>query len=121
MGPQHWFTTTGNSLGQTLQPQQMMPDTNNLSAEYFGSGTNSTNKGIYTKSHYEETHRTEPSRALNLNPPTSLGQNNISDQDYGKQSFTILNNNRSENIKQNANNTDFRNVSTFVKGILLQY
>lgn len=117
MGPQHWFTTTGNSLGQTLQPQQMMPDTNNLSAEYFGSGTNSTNKGIYTKSHYEETHRTEPSRALNLNPPTSLGQNNISDQDYGKQSFTILNNNRTENIKQNANNTDFGNVSTFVKGI----
>ena len=116
MGPQHWFTTTGNSLGQTLQPQQMMPDTNSLSGEYFGSGTNSTNKGIYTKSHYEETHRTEPSRALNLNPATSLGQNNISDQDYGKQSFTILNNNRSENIKQN-DPRDFRNASSFVKGI----
>jgi hypothetical protein len=116
MGPQHWFTTTGNSLGQTLQPQQMMPDTNSLSGEYFGSGTNSTNKGIYTKSHYEETHRTEPSRALNLNPATSLGQNNISDQDYGKQSFTILNNNRSENIKQD-DTRDFRNASSFVKGI----
>jgi hypothetical protein len=116
MGPQHWFTTTGNSLGQTLHPQQMMPDTNSLSGEYFGSGTNSTNKGIYTKSHYEETHRTEPSRALNLNPATSLGQNNISDQDYGKQSFTILNNNRSENIKQN-DPRDFRNASSFVKGI----
>jgi hypothetical protein len=116
MGPQHWFTTTGNSLGQTLQPQQMMPDTNSLSGEYFGSGTNSTNKGIYTKSHYEETHRTEPSRALNLNPATSLGQNNISDQDYGKQSIIILNNNRSENIKQN-DPSDFRNASSFVKGI----
>jgi len=117
MGPQHWFTTTGSSIGQTLHPQQMMPETNNLTGEYFGSGTNSSNKGIYTKSHYEESHRTEPSRALNLNPPTSLGQNSISDQDYGKQSFNILNNNRSENVKQNINNTEFRNVSTFMKGI----
>ena len=117
LGPQHWFTTTGSSLGQTLQPQQMMPETNNLTGEYFGSGTNSTNKGIYTKSHYEETHRTEPSRALNLNPATSLGQNSISDQDYGKQSFNILNNNRSENLKQNVNNSDFGNVSTFMRGI----
>ena len=117
MGPQHWFTTTGNSLGQTMQPQQMMPETHSLSEEYFGSGTNSTNKGIYTKSHYEESHRNEPSRTLNLNPPTSLGQNNISDMDYGKQSFNILNNNRSETLQQNANNTEFGNVSTFMKGI----
>jgi hypothetical protein len=118
MGPQHWFTTTGNSIGQTSQPQQMLPDTNNLSAEYFGSGTNSTNKGIYTVSHHEETHRTEPSRALNLNPATSLGHNSISDMDYGKQSITILNNNRSERLKQNIDTTtDFGNVSTFMKGI----
>ena len=118
MGPQHWFTTTGNSLGQTLQPQQMMPDTNSLSGEYFGNGTNSTNKGVYTKSHYEETHRNEPSRALNLNPPTSLGQNSISEIDYGKQSIHILNNNRSENIKQNINNNrDYGNVSNVMKGI----
>jgi hypothetical protein len=116
MGPEHWFTTTGNSIGQTAQPQQMLPDTNNLSKEYFGSGTNTTNQGIYTKSIHEESHKTEASRPVNLNPAVSLGQNSMSDNDYGVKGFTILNNNRSENIKHGGHN-DFGNVTSFVKGM----
>lgn len=116
MGPQHWFTTTGSSLAQMSQPKQMMPDTNNCSAEYFGGGSSTLNQGIYTTPHTEESHRNEQSRTTNMNPANALGKGSISDTDYGMKGYNIEKNNRSDSCKNDNNNT-FGSINSIVKGM----
>lgn len=116
MGPEYWFTTTGSSLAQTSRPKQMMPDTNHCSVEYFGGGTGKENQGIYTKPHFEESHRTEQCRSVNMNPAAALGKGNAKNDDYGRQGHNLLKNNRSESCKSN-NNGAFGAVNSVVKGM----
>jgi hypothetical protein len=116
MGPQHWFTTTGSSLAQTSQPEQMMPETNNCSTEYYGGGSSTIHQGVYTKPHTEESHRKVQSRSTNMNPAAALGKGMVNDDDYGKVGYDILKNNRTENCKSDNNGT-FGAVNSIVKGM----
>ena len=113
MGPEHWFTTTGSTIGQMSHPEQMMHPTNNCSMEYFGGGTNTTNQGVYTKPHTEECHRNEQSRSINMNPAVALGKN--SEDDFGRKGFNVLNNNRNQTCKSDT--TAFGGVNSLVKGM----
>ena len=115
LGPQHWFTTTGSSLAQMSQPEQMMPETNNCTTEYFGGGSSTLNQGIYIKPHTEESHRNVQSRSQNMNPAISLGGGNGSDNDYGRKGHAIVKNNRTEICK--SDNSAFGSVNSIVKGM----
>tara|TARA_A100001011_G_scaffold318515_1_gene338299 strand:- start:203 stop:2026 length:1824 start_codon:yes stop_codon:yes gene_type:complete len=116
MGPQHWFTTTGSSLAQMSHPEQMMTETNNCTAEYFGGGSSTVHQGVYTKPHTEESHRKVQARCTNMNPASALGKGSSSDNDYGKSGYGILKNNRTESCNSD-NNGAFGAVNSIVKGM----
>ena len=60
LGPQHWLTTTGSSLGPTQIPEQMLSDNERCTTEYYGSSGNAADsKATYIKGHHEPTHRQE--------------------------------------------------------------
>ncbi len=116
LGADRWFTTTGSSMGQMSHPKQMMPETNDCSTEYYGSGSNATHQGLYTKPHTEEPHRIEQTKCTNINPATAMGQGHGNDNDYGRTGFDILKNNRTESCKSD-NNGAFGAVNSIVKGM----
>ena len=116
LGADRWFTTTGSSLGQMSHPKQMMPETNHCSTEYYGSGSNATHQGVYTKPHSEEPHRIEQTKCTNMNPATAMGRGHGNDNDYGRTGFDILKNNRTESCKSD-NNGAFGAVNSIVKGM----
>jgi len=116
LGADRWFTTTGSSMGQMSHPKQMMPETNNCSTEYYGSGSNATHQGVYTKPHTEEPHRVEQTKCTNMNPATAMGRGHGNDNDYGRTGFKVLKNNRTESCKSD-NNGAFGAVNSIVKGM----
>lgn len=116
LGADRWFTTTGSTVGQMSQPKQMMPETNHCSTEYYGSGSNATHQGVYTKPHTEEPHRIEQTKCTNMNPATAMGRGHGDDNDYGRTGFSVLKNNRTESCKSD-NNGAFGAVNSIVKGM----
>lgn len=116
MGSDRWFTTTGSTIGQMSHPEQMMPQTNNCSTEYYGSGSSSNHQGMYTKPHTEEPHRIEQSKPTNMNPATALGQAPGNSNDFGRSGYNALTNNRTVSCNSN-NNGAFGAVNSIVKGM----
>jgi hypothetical protein len=114
LGANRWLTTNGSTIGQMSHPKQMMPETNNCSTEYYGSGSNNTHQGIYTKSHAEEPHRNDQTESININPVAATGKGHINDNDYGRTGYNVLNNNRTDPSKPNGT---FGMVNSIVKGM----
>jgi hypothetical protein len=105
MGPEHWLTTTGSSLGPTQKPEQMMGDVNKCTSEYYGSGGNGADsKSTYVKGHHEETTRQQLC-ATNLNPVAALGHGASNANDYGIKGYNIPKNNRQVACESKNNGT----------------
>ena len=117
LGPQHWLTTTGASLGPKQHPEQIMPETNHCSSEYFGISNNATHQGVYTTSHTEEPHRHDSTECVNINPAVAMGQGPGELNNYGKEGFSVQRNNRSVNCESDSNSS-FGFINSAVKGMM---
>ena len=101
LGPDRWFTTTGNTLGQTLISEQVVPENNrqHTSQPYFGvTGNDGDSKVSYVKGNYKTSSRNELV-ANALNPVSAGGQGGASEGDYGNKSYKLLPNNRQQNCE----------------------
>ena len=99
LGPERWFTTTGNSIGQTIQSKQLLSDTNRITTtnEYYGVGGNDgDSKASYLKGHYEDSIRQNLGQT-NITPVSAQGHGIATESDYGIKGFDILTNNRQAN------------------------
>ena len=116
MGPERWLTTTGASIGQVSIPEQMMKNVNDCQTEYYGSGIRSDHKGVYSVPMYEESTRKQYSQSENMTPATALNQAPGFSNNYGRDGYNLLNNNRNENSKS-KNNAVLVGVGSAVKGM----
>jgi len=101
IGPDRWFTTTGAAIGQTLIPEQMVPENNrqDTSQPYFGiTGNDGDSKASYLKGNFETSSRTEL-RTNDLNPVSAQGQGSPIEEDYGNKTYKLLPNNREKNCE----------------------
>lgn len=94
VGPDRWFTTTGEEKGQTTRSQILLPDQKSActSTEYFGGAIDS-GEAAYVKGHYED------SKKIELGPPqitnaVASNQNYAGKNDYGIDGYNVLPNNR---------------------------
>ena len=103
VGPQHWFTTTGATTGQSSIPEHIIPERNrnSTSNQYFGSGGNDGNsKSSYFSGHYEQSNRPELP-ANDIKPVSAVGHGSATSSDFGAKSYNILKNNRNANNQEN--------------------
>lgn len=96
VGPERWFTTTGEEKGQTSRSEVLMPElrSNCTSTQYFGAATDvESGEAAYVKGEYEDSHRQQldPYQIIN---PVALGQNMAGENDYNVKSYKLLPNNR---------------------------
>lgn len=99
VGPSRWFTTTGLEKAQTARGTEVLHHVNRTttSCPYFGNG--GANDTTYIAGEYEDPHRQQ----LPTNPisnASAMGQNNANKTDYGAQSYTNFENNRSTTKNQ---------------------
>ena len=114
VGPQRWFTTTGASTGPMSQAEQMMPDTNKCTTEYYGDGGNQ--QGMYVPGHTEDPHKSDSTLCTNTNPAVAIGYGSNKD-DHGRGGYNILPNNRSVSC-QSKNNSAVGIINSTVKAMM---
>ena len=101
VGPQRWFTTTGQEKAPTvrgieiLQPQNR-PET---SGEYFGAG-GTDGEATYVKGEYAKSRRPELS-ATDMPPASAKGAWKASENSFNSNSYKNLPNNRSTTRQAN--------------------
>jgi len=99
--PDRWLTTTGLEKGQTSRAIQIDRDVNRATttAEYFGGGSNTEGNSIYVPGEYQKAKRPElgPNGVTN---PTAIGNGSAVEQDYGKDGYRNICNNRSTTSTQ---------------------
>lgn len=101
LGPERWFTTNGQALGQTLIPEEILPENNRqtTSQEYFGVlGNDGDSKASYLKGNFQASTRAEL-KTNHLNPVSAAGEGNPTDGDYGNKSYIVHSNNRQLNCE----------------------
>ena len=111
MGPEHWLTTTGSSLGPTQIPEQMISEKEHCSSEYYGLSRGDS-KASYLKGHHEPTHRQELC-GTNYNPAAASGHGASSSGDYGIKGYNIPKNNRQVSCESQNNGVVVGLNSTF--------
>tara|TARA_Y100000389_G_C17459346_1_gene520502 strand:+ start:1758 stop:3575 length:1818 start_codon:yes stop_codon:yes gene_type:complete len=116
MGPQRWLTTTGASKAQASIPEHMLKHVNDCKTEYYGSGTRGDHTGVYTVPMHEESLRKQSCESENLTPATALNQAPGFANNYGRDGYKLLNNNRNDNCKS-KNNGALVGVGSAVKGM----
>ncbi len=116
MGPQRWLTTTGASKGQASIPEHMMKNVNDCQTEYYGSGTRGDHTGVYTIPMHEESTRKQSCASENITPASALNQAPGFTNNYGRDGYNLLNNNRNNNCKS-KNNAALVGVGSAVKGM----
>ena len=113
LGSQHWFTTTGSSLGPTQKAEQMISDSERCTTEYYGSGGNAADsKASYIKGHHEQSRRPEfcPN---NFNPVAAAGYGHGVENDPVNKGYNILKTNRQVSCESENNGTMGSISSTF--------
>jgi len=96
VGPDRWFTTTGEEKGQTIRSQVLMSDLRSActSTQYFGSAVDvESGEAAYVKGEYEDSKRIQldPYQITNA---VALGQNSAGINDHNVKSYNLLPNNR---------------------------
>jgi hypothetical protein len=102
-GPNRWFTTTGVEQAPPIRSTQLIPmeNRNDTSREYYGTGSSAqSGQATYTNAEFEESKRQNLS-GLPLSNASASGTNYANPNDYGSQSYNILNNNRSTSKEGN--------------------
>ena len=96
--PDRWLTTTGLEKGQTSRSIQVDRDVNRTTTttEYFGADSNPNGTQMYTPGTYEQAKRPELEATAICNP-SHAGSGNATENDYSKNSYSSLPNNRSCN------------------------
>jgi len=117
LGPQRWFTTAGGNVGPMQHPEQMMPDTDKCTTEYYGSGSKGNQQGLYTKGHIEAPHRPDSTMCTNTNPAIAPGQGPSTQNDYGKPGYSLATNNRTVSC-QSPNNGTMGILNSTVKAMM---
>jgi hypothetical protein len=94
-GPERWMTTTGIEKGQTARGIEELRDVSriNTTAEYYGSRANQ-NEGAYVNGEYMPVKR-QVLPVEDYATLSSIGAGQPTTGDYGIQSYSNLNNNRS--------------------------
>jgi hypothetical protein len=94
--PDRWLTTTGLEKAQTVRSIEVAKDVNRATTgmEYYGADSNPEGTKMYTPGEYEQPKRPQ----LQSNPvlnPTVCGSGKAGLNDYGKDGYIQLPNNRS--------------------------
>jgi|TARA_B110000495_G_scaffold7989_2_gene5881 hypothetical protein len=94
--PDRWLTTTGLEKAQTVRSIEVAKDVNRSTTgrEYFGADSNPEGTKMYTPGEYQQPKRPQ----LQSNPvlnPNGCGSGAAGSNDYGKDGYTPLPNNRS--------------------------
>jgi len=93
--PDRWLTTTGLEKAQTVRSIEVAKDVNRSTTgrEYFGADSNPDGTKMYTPGDYQQPKRPQ----LEANPvlnPTGSGTGAAGENDYGKNGYKSLPNNR---------------------------
>jgi len=102
-GPNRWFTTTGVEQAPPIRSTQLIPmeNRNDTTREYYGSSSSAqSGQATYTNAEFEDSKRQNLS-GLPLSNASASGTNYANPNDYGSQSYNILNNNRSTSKEGN--------------------
>ena len=93
--PDRWLTTTGLEKGQTARAIEIERPVNRAttSTEYFGVDSNTEGTRMYAPGNYEQPKRPQLEAHPVMNPTSRSAAPN--DNDYNKNSYKILPNNRS--------------------------
>jgi hypothetical protein len=104
MGPERYFTTTGNKSGQTLRPIENDRETfrQNTAQEYTGVAGNQNLQ--YVKGEYMESHNQELG-AVQFTPAYASNMATANEEDYSNKSFKSYPNNRTY-----SNNDDYYGI-----------
>ena len=90
------FTTTGLEKGQTARSNPILKHENRTTAVSSYEGiASSEQKASYIPGQYSESHR-EPSKATPITSLNAIGKSVASENDYGKNSFSLQTNNRTD-------------------------
>ena len=94
--PDRWLTTTGLEKAQTVRSIEVAKDVNRSTTgrQYFGADSNPEGTKMYTPGEYQQPKRPQ----LQSNPvlnPNGCGSGAAGSNDYGKDGYTPLPNNRS--------------------------
>ncbi len=117
LGPQRWFTTAGGNVGPMQHPEQMMPETDKCTTEYYGAGNKGNQQGLYTKGHVEAPHRPDSTMYTNTNPAIAPGHGPSTQNDYGKTGYNLTTNNRTVSC-QSQNNGAMGIMNSTVKAMM---
>jgi hypothetical protein len=113
-GPERWMTTTGVEKAQTARGIELLHDVSRIdtSSEYYGSRGNQ-NEGAYVNGEYQPIRR-PVLPAKDYATPSSVGAGQPTSGDYGIQSYSNLQNNRSST----RNDTVIGAASGFMKAVV---
>lgn len=94
-GPQRWFTTTGAEKNPPIRSTQVLPMENRIdtSREYYGAGNYTHAQTTYTNPEFEESKK-QSLGGLPISNASATGKNFAGENDYAKQGYNLLNNNR---------------------------
>lgn len=94
--PDRWLTTTGQEKAQTLRAVEIEKDVNRATttSEYYGVNSNVGGNNTYAPNNYEDTKRQEYDCKPVLNAHSSKVGAAATKGDFGHDSYTYANNNR---------------------------
>ena len=94
-GPQRWFTTSGIEKNPPIRSTHVIPMENRIDTtrEYYGGGTNTTGQATYAQNKYEESKKINL-EGLPISNASAQGQNFAGSNDYSRQGYHLLPNNR---------------------------
>lgn len=95
-GPERWFTTGGIETAPTARSIEMLHHVNRPTTdrEYYGAGQAVSGEAGYAPQNYHKSHRTESKNNSIGLPNGMIGQNPAHENDYNKNSYKLLPNNR---------------------------
>jgi hypothetical protein len=113
--PDRWLTTTGQEKAQTLRAVEIEKDVNRATttSEYYGVNSNVGGNNTYAPNNYEDTKRQEYDCKPVLNAHSSKLGAAATKGDFGHDSYTYANNNRTT-----VRGPDMGGVYGFVRAIM---
>ena len=113
--PDRWLTTTGQEKAQTLRAVEIEKDVNRATttSEYYGVNSNVGGNNTYAPNNYEDTKRQEYDCKPVLNAHSSKVGAAATKGDFGHDSYTYANNNRTT-----VRGPDMGGVYGFVRAIM---
>ena len=113
LGSDRWFTTTGNSIGQTQAPTQMLGTVDKCTTQYYGAGGTVEGEVSYANKGYSEEPHKQQLCSLPVSVPGAQGHGQSGPNDYGITGYNIPKNNRHYSCESQNNGVTGGINSTF--------